>query len=110
MTEQRVSDESLQHYLGQASTEECNCWSCNCVRDLLDARARVKVLEESCGEWSDIASGQSEQIALWRPVIQAARRQESSGQDWVAGKSAFYGEACEETERCIRKLGGNHAD
>ena len=41
----RVSDESLQHYLGQASTEECNCWSCNCVRNLLDARARIKELE-----------------------------------------------------------------
>ena len=49
----RVSDESLQHYLGQASTEECNCWSCNCIRDLCDARARCKKLEEALGlvEW-----------------------------------------------------------
>ena len=68
--------------------------------------ARDKLLEqakENCGEWSDIASGQSEQIALWRPVIQAATIQAEAAD---SGNRDYWLTATIKTEQAVRALCG----
>ena len=68
--------------------------------------ARDKLLEqakENCGEWSDIASGQSEQIALWRPVIQAATIQAEAAD---SGNRDYWLTATIKTEQAARILRG----
>ena len=68
--------------------------------------ARDKLLEqakENCGEWSDIASGQSEQIALWRPVIQAATIQAEAAD---SGNRDYWLTATIKTEQAARIMRG----
>ena len=72
--------------------------------------ARDKLLEqakENCGEWSDIASGQSEQIALWRPVIQAATIQAEAAD---SGNRDYWLTATIKTEQAARILRGKGGD
>ena len=62
---ERVSDESLRHYLvGQDSLKECDCFQCKCALDLLDARKQIAEQAEELQGHKDMIGAMEESARI----------------------------------------------